>query len=107
MTKSPSSVAEIAGEPAKKTAPRPGIVGLYNKLEIGMNRRQVEAIVGKPVLEPVKGRGDDLRVYYLGVEYAERPLLPHESPRSPAGIFVIYRDETLVEKTYNSQWVMQ
>ena len=95
-----------AQEIVAKQAPRLGIVALFKKLEIGMSRQQVEAIVGSPVYSPLEGPGEDLRVDYLRQEeYQERGLLAHESPISLGGIFVTYRRGILVEKGYNSQWV--
>jgi hypothetical protein len=82
-----------------------GILDLYQRIEIGMTRERAEEILGPPLWPPQDGLGEEIRLHYLDHEYAERSLLPHESPLAPAGIFVSYRHGKLVEKSYNSQWV--
>jgi hypothetical protein len=97
---------ETRAAPVAKAAGRkPGIHELYEKLEPGMSRRQVEAVLGEPVFPPLEQPNGEVHAAYLGQEYAERSLLPHESPFMPAGISVTYLGGKLTEKSYNSQWV--
>ena len=103
----PAKQRDVAPKVAAQRGAKVGIVELFKKLEIGMTRQQVEVLLGAPVRTPLKGPGEDLQVDYLGPEYAERSLLPHESPFAPAGIFVTYRRGILVKKGYNSQWVKE
>ena len=70
---------------AKTGGHKLGILDLYKQLELGMSWREVEDIVGKPMYAPLEYPNGEVRAEYLGREYAERSLLPHESPISPAG----------------------
>lgn len=92
------AIAEAGGRKA-------GILDLYKKITLGMSREQVEDILGEPVAVPVEQPSGEVQVAYLDHEYRERTLLPQESPRYPAGIFVTYRRGKVQEKSYNGQWV--
>jgi hypothetical protein len=98
----PPKVATTGTQGAK-----PGILDLYKKLKPGMTPQEVEAILGKPILPPTEQPNNYQNANYLGSEFAERTLLPYESPLFPAGIYVTYHDGKLVTMSYNSQWVKQ
>lgn len=70
-----------------------------------MSRGQVEGVLGNPVVPPIDRPGGLVDVLYLGPRYAERELLPHESPFLPAGVRVTYREGRVVNHSVNTQWV--
>src|SRR5215207_1035787 len=65
-----------------------GLLDLYQRIDIGMPREQVEAILGPPIFANDDPPGGGVQAHYLDQEYAERSLLPHESPFLPVGISV-------------------
>jgi vacuolar-type H+-ATPase subunit H len=79
------------------------IVSLFRQLDKGMTPKQVETLLGKPVLPPTQQPNGNLEIWYI--DQRERQLQPQESPWGPAGIIVIYRDGVLAERKYNHQWV--
>ena len=86
---------------------KPGILELYEKLKLDMTRKEVEAILGKPIFPDLKQPNGEVNAYYLGYEYAERAPLKNESPYLPSGIKVTYVADKLTKKLYNPQWVKQ
>jgi hypothetical protein len=68
-----------------------------------MTPKEVETLLGQPVLNLTQQPSWDLEVWYI--DRPERKLKPHESPWGPAGILVIYRKGVLAEKKYNFQWI--
>src|SRR5439155_15757676 len=88
-------------------APRKvGLMQLFDKLQPGMSRKDVEKLLGKRIVENDVGDGS-VRAYYLGYEYRERPRKDFESPFMPGGIAVTYVNDKLTKKAYNYQWVTE
>ena len=79
------------------------ILSLYGRLTIGMTKDEVEAIVGRPLGQPLRQAGGEEDYHY--VDKPERQLEPHESPWSFGGLVITYKDGRLVDKKYNPQWV--
>jgi len=79
------------------------ILTLYDQLEVGMTREEVEAIVGGPILPPLEQPDGEAQCSY--VEERERLLGRHESPWGLGGIVVVYKEGRLVKKQYNHQAV--
>ena len=86
-----------------KAVPHSRILQLYDRLEVGMTREQVEAVVGKPLFPPL--RQPKVEDEYWYISKAERFLESHESPWGWGGIKVNYKHGRLLRKQYNSQWV--
>lgn len=79
------------------------ILRLYVRLEAGMTREQVEAIVGKAISTPLRQPNGEEECWYI--DKSERHMEPHESPWGVGGIKVIYKNGKLLRKQYNHQWV--
>lgn len=85
--------------------PKAGLRALYEKVQVGMSRPDVEAILGAPEFPPLEQPSGETWVNYLGDSYRERDPLPHESPYSFTGMRVTYLDGKVVEKELNHQWL--
>ncbi len=79
------------------------ILSCHEKIAIGMTRREVESIVGAPISDPLRQPSGEVQCYYL--DEPERQMQAHESPWGFSGLVVEYRNDLLIAKTYNFQWV--
>jgi len=93
----------VSSHTAGEFASESGIISLYDQLKMGMTRSQVQAIAGKPLFEPL--RQPSGREEYWYIDKPERKMQSHESPWGPGGIAVTYKDDRLIDKKYNHQWV--
>jgi len=90
-------------EPTGQAISESRILSLYDQLRVGMSRADAEAVVGGPLFEPLRQPSGEERHWYI--KQPERKMEMHESPWGLGGIVVTYKDDKLVEKKYNFQWV--
>ena len=100
------ALAGCRSQPCEETYARgcgSRILALYDQLQVGMTREEVEAIVGEPMLPPLEQPDGEVNCSYVAER--ERLLERHESPWGPGGIVVTYKEGRLVKKQYNFQAV--
>jgi hypothetical protein len=90
-------------EPSGAPVSESRILSLYDQLKIGMSRTDAETVVGAPLFEPLRQPSGEEEHWYI--KTPERKMEMHESPWGLGGIVVTYRNDKLVEKKYNFQWV--
>ena len=87
-------VSEAVGNPVER------IMQMYARLQLGMSRDQVEAVVGKPILPSVSLPGNEEEFQYAG-----SPEQTAEWPWGISGLKAVFRNGLLVSKQYSLQWV--
>jgi hypothetical protein len=96
---------EPTPQPVRPPASSSAILSRYDQLALGMTKAEAEAVVGRPLGEPLRQTNGEEECWYLGER--EAAMAPGESPWGAGGIVITYKDGELVDKACNYQWVKQ
>ncbi len=92
-----------AVQPTQPPVSESGILSLYDQLKVGMSRADVHAVIGAPLFEPLRKPSGGEEYWYIKTPETEMEM--HESPWGLGGIVVTYKNDKLVVKKYNFQWI--